>query len=146
MIFWPKKDKKEGGRHGFGIGRKMGRNGCRRWKRPKLEKFFCSSSALLCGHLISKVQFLIRPTIRHPGCVTCYGPKSAYFALLWNNPPQGPVLGPRPLLLGLGTSPGWVLLIIVPFSYLTKNMGSMISGSLASSTLKKFSNSRRLNT
>ena len=125
-------------RHTFGLGRKMGRNGCRLWKRPKLEKIFCSSSALLCDHLISKVQFLIRPTIRHPGCVTCYGPKSVYFALLWNNPPQGSVLGPRPLLLGSGTSPGWVLLIIVPLSYLTKKMGSLISGSLASSTLKGF--------
>ena len=53
FIFWPKKVKKEGGRHGFGLGRKMGRNGCRLWKRPKFKKNFCPSLGSSYGYLIA---------------------------------------------------------------------------------------------
>ena len=49
---------------------------------------------------------------------------------------QGPVLSLRPQLLGPGTLPGWELLITKPLGYWTKKVGSLVSGFLASSTLK----------
>ena len=53
---------------------------------------------------------------------------------------QGPILSSRPQLLGPGTLPGWVLLITKPLGYWTKKAGSLVSGFLASSTLKVINN------
>ena len=109
------------------------------YERARNSKiFFCSSLGPSCGHLIAPMQYFFRPTQWHPELVICHGPKSTYFGLISKISPYDPVLSPRPLLLGPGTSPGWVLLILEPYSYFTKYMGVLISGSLASSTLNHF--------
>ena len=109
LISSQKKLKKLRGRHLFGFGRKMGRNGCRPWKRPKFKKIFCLNSSLSYGYLIVRMQFWLRPTIWQPSGRIAHGQKSSYLSLNSKISPQGAFLDPRPKLLGLGTSPDWVL-------------------------------------
>ena len=65
------------------------------------------------------------------------GPKNPDFSPKMQIVSQGPILSPRPQILGPGTLPGWVLLITEPLGYWTKKVGSLVSGFLASSTLKR---------
>ena len=64
------------------------------------------------------------------------GPKTPHFSPKMQIVSQGPILSSRPQLLGPGTLPGWVLLITKPSGYWTKKAGLLVSGFLASSTLK----------
>ena len=101
LISSQKKLKKLRGRHLFGFGRKMGRNGCRPWKRPKFKNFFCLNSSLSYGYLIVRMQFWLRPTIWQPSGRIAHGRKSSYLSLISKISPQGAFFRPKTQTIGL---------------------------------------------
>ena len=74
----------------------------------------------------------------HLGSRTYYvkGTETAHFSPKTEIGPHGTVWAPRSQLLALGTSPGWLLLIMQPNMYCPPKVGFQISGHLTISTLK----------
>ena len=63
------------------------------------------------------------------------GTETAHFSPKTEIGPHGTVRAPRSQLLALGTSPGWVLLLIQPNIHCPQKVGFQISGHLTISTL-----------
>ena len=105
-------------------------------KRWKFKKNCCHNSLSFYSQLMAKLIFF--SLIYHRAARRHYvsGPQIAYLGYKMYFGPQGPILTPRPKILGQDTLPEWVLLILHPSSFWSKKVRTQISGSLTSSTLK----------